>query len=114
MATAAECHKLTDFYKKIYKAKYGVGPKINQYSARWGFDAMLRDMPATEIKNLLEYYLLTSSPNSHSLDWLFYNYEKVREAHEVAVEDAKRRVELRAASKKRAEEWSKRIEQSGI
>jgi len=109
MATPKEAHALTSFYKKLWKERYGSAPVVNTHASRWAFDSMLRDMGSTEAKALIEYYFETISPNQHSLDWFLYNYDKLVEAKRVKDEDAAHLARLREESKRRTEEWRKRI-----
>ena len=105
MPTVKDCHTLTTYYAKLYARKYGEKPVVNRHTARWGFDSVLMDMPLTEAKELLEYYLTTVSPRKHPLDWFFYNYEKLVKGRQDAEEDHARTQRLLLESKKRAEEW---------
>lgn len=105
MATPKETHALTSYYVKKYKEKYGDAPKANRYSARWGFDAILMDMNSDEVKGLIDYYFETLSINGHSLEWFFYNYDKLTEAKEKTDEDRAALARIREATRKRTEEW---------
>lgn len=109
MATPKQAHTLTSYYKSIYQKKYGKAPVVNRYSARWGFDAVLMDMPVQEAEALLDYYLETASPNSHSLEWFFYNYEKLVDAKKNRDADAALAARLRRESQQRAERWRNKI-----
>lgn len=105
MATPKQAHALVTYFGKNYKEKYGFDPKVNRYAARWGFDSILMDMSVDDAKALIDYYFLTVSPNGHTLDWFFYNYEKLAEAKEKTDADQKRLAVIREATKKRTEEW---------
>lgn len=108
MATPKQAHALTTYFGQQFKEKYGFEPKLNRYKARWGFDAVLMDMTADDAKALLDYYLSTASPNTHSLEWFFYNYDKLAEAKEKTDEDVAALAEIREQSRIRTEEWRKR------
>lgn len=111
MATPKQAHTLVSYFGKKYKEKYGFDPKVNRYSARWGFDSILMDMTVKQAEGLLDYYFQTQNPNGHTLDWFFYNYEKLAEAKEKTDADEKELAVIREASRKRTEEWRKK--QSG-
>lgn len=108
MATPKQAHALVTYFGQKYKKKYGLDPKVNRYAARWGFDAILMDMSSDDAKRLIDYYFETVSPNGHTLDWFFYNYEKLAEAKEKTDADRARLAAIREATKKRAEEWRKK------
>lgn len=108
MASAKDCHVMTTFYLTEYDEKYGRKPLVNRHKARWGFDSVLQDMTMKEAKELILYYLDTHSDHGHSLEWFFYNYDKlVDKKNEFEKDEADRR-RLRAESKRRVEEWRKR------
>lgn len=111
MATPKEAHALVSYFGKKYKERYGITVKLNRYSARWGFDAILMDMSMAEAQGLIDYYFATQSLNGHSLDWFFYNYEKLAEAMEKTNEDVAALARIREETRKRTEEWRKK--QSG-
>lgn len=108
MSSPKQAHTLVSYFAQQYKKKYQTAPKVNRYAARWGFDSILMDMSVDEIKGLIDYYFSTLSPNGHSLDWFFYNYEKLAEAREKTEADRKALAVLREQSKRRAEEWRKK------
>lgn len=99
---------MTTYFGQRYEAKYGFKAKVNRYAARWGFDSILMDMSSDDAKALIDYYFQTVSPNSHSLDWFFYNYEKLAEAKEKTDADRKRLAGIRRATQARTEEWRKK------
>lgn len=111
MATAATCNKLTTYYLETYEAKYGFKPVVNRHKARWGMDNVLEDLKPAQVMVLLDYYLETTSNSRHSLEWFFYNYDKLIEKREQYEKDEADRKRLREESKKRVEEW--RQKQSG-
>lgn len=105
MATPKQAHALVTYFGKKYKDRYAVDPKVNRYSARWGFDSILMDMSGKDAEALIDYYFETQSLTGHSLDWFFYNYEKLAEAKERTDADRKALKEIREATRKRTEEW---------
>lgn len=108
MATPKQAHALVTYFGKKYKAKYGFAPKVNRYSARWGFDSILMDMSNSDAEELIDYYFMTVSPSGHALDWFFYNYEKLSEAKEKTDADRKSLADIRERTRKRTEEWRKK------
>jgi len=113
MATPKQAHALVNHYIKQYENKYSVKPTVNRYSARWGFDSMLMDLSLDEVKALIEYYVNdTIGYNHHSLEWFFYNYERLIESKKLSEEEAERLSVIREQSRKRIEEWRNRIGKS--
>jgi hypothetical protein len=113
MAVAAkDCHALTSYYEKIYKAKYKAAPNVNRYAARWGFDSILQSMSSEQAKSLLDYYLTTPPTRKHDLDWFFYHYHELVDSMLKTKDDAEHRRKLMEESKQRAEEWRKSGKQS--
>lgn len=111
MPQAKDCHTLTAYYKKLYKEHYGAVPRVNEYKARWGFDAVLVSCDMTEAKELLEYYFRTISAD-HDLTWFFYHYTDLADQKDRDDSDAAEIKILMEQSRRRAEEWNKRLEQS--
>lgn len=108
MPAAKDAHTLISYYETIYKRQYGTKPLLNRYKARWGFDSVLMDMPMAEAKALLDYYVESGNARNRDLEWFFYNYDKLREAHEKVKDDAVKRKALMEESRRRAEEWRRR------
>lgn len=109
MATPKQAHALVSYFEKVYKERHGFAPTVNRYSARWGFDSILLGMSEQDVKALMDYYMKTVNPSGHSLDWFFYNYEKLIVAKREQDKDTEALKRVREASKKRAEEWRKKI-----
>ena len=105
MASAKDCHELSSYYVKLYKEKYGYQPNINRVKARWSWDSMYDAMNKKEIKSLLDYYFTTASGTSHSLDWFFYNYDKLIEAKGWVEKDQQNIDRLRNETEERARRW---------
>ena len=106
--TAQQCHAMTTYFASGFKSKYGRSPVVNRHAARWGWESVLMDMPTTEAKALVDYYLETNSENNHSLDWFFYNYDKLILAMAERDKDREERRRLREESARRAAEWRAR------
>lgn len=108
MATAKDCHVLTSYYVKLYKAKYRSEPVVNRHSARWGFDSILLGISPEETKELIDYYFKTANSKRHAIDWFFYNYDKLIEGRNESLKDIRRRERLRVESEERAKKWRER------
>jgi len=105
---------MTSYYEKKFTEKYGVKPVVNRHSARWGFDSVLMGMSPQETKEVIDYYLTTMSTVRHSLQWFFYNYEKLIEGKNDLQVDRERRARQRKESEERAREWRERVGNQGI
>lgn len=108
MVTAKDCHILTSYYKKKYKARYKSDPVVNDHTARWGFDSILKGLPLEEVKKLLDYWFSTTSSTRHRIDWFFYNYDKLIESQQLQQEDSLFRAKLRKESAERAKAFEER------
>lgn len=108
MTSPKQAHTLSTYFGQQFKSKYGFDHRFNRNKARWSWDNILMDMTLTETKDLIDYYFTTVSPNGHTLEWFFYNYDKLAEAKEKTDADQKSLALIREASKKRAEEWRKK------
>lgn len=106
--TAQQCHALTTYYIQAYTDKYDTKPVVNRHSARWGFESMLMDMPAPEVKKLIDFYLETTSTRRHSLDWFFYNYDSLLEEQKEHDKDRSDIARLRRESEERVRAWRER------
>jgi hypothetical protein len=107
MATAKDCHTLTSYYEKKYKEIYNIVPNVNRVTARWNFDSILgaSGVSVATVKEMLDYYFTTPKDRRHSLDWFFYNYDKLVKAMADAKKDREDRQRLMEESKIRAERW---------
>lgn len=105
MATAKDCHEMTSYYEKLYKAHYKSAPNVNRVTARWNFDSVLKSLSKAETKSLLEFYFTTASTVRHDLEWFFYNYNKLIKSMEETEVDRAHRQKLMEESKKRSERW---------
>ena len=108
--SAAKCHAMTDFYKKLYNEKTGHTPVYNRNTARWGFDGILRDYTEAQTKEMIEFFFTLSPAETRNfaLDWFTYNYEKVWESLVQTKIDRGVKAMLLEESKRRTEEWLKR------
>jgi hypothetical protein len=105
MTSPKQAHTLSTYFGKKFKEKYGFEHKFNRNKARWSWDNILMDMTLSETQDLIDYYFGTINPSGHTLEWFFYNYDKLAEAKEKTDADRKALAILREQSKQRAEEW---------
>lgn len=108
MTSPKQAHTLSSYFGQQFKKKYGFEHKFNRNKARWSWDNILMDMTLTETKDLIDYYFTTVSPNGHTLEWFFYNYDKLAEAKEKMDADRQRLAVIREATRRRTEEWRKK------
>lgn len=108
-ATPKQIHSLVTYFLQQYKKKYGFDAVVNRNRSRWAVGNMLLDMSIDEAKALIDYYFETASPNGHELDWFLYNYDKLEIARSKHADDAAALARLREESKRRAEEWRRKI-----
>lgn len=108
MSTPKQAHILSHHFGQAFKKKYGFDHKFNRNKARWSWDNILMDMTMDETKALIDYYFTTISPNGHTLEWFFYNYDKLAEAKEKVDEDRRALAEIRERTRIRTEEWRKK------
>lgn len=111
---AKDCHAMTSYFVKKYKAKYGMEPNVNRHSARWSFASVLEGLSPTEVKALIDYYFTLTTAKRHTLEWFFYNYHQLIEARQENEKDRDRRERLRRESEQRAREWRERFGNQGI
>ena len=106
-----DVHQIMSYFEMKYKETYQTSPIINRHTGKWGWDAILRGMPLSSAKELVDYYFkLPPGKHGHAMDWLFYNYDKVLLAQQEEKEDAERRRKQREETRKRVEEWRKKFD----
>lgn len=105
---AQRAHALTSYFEKRYKEQYGNSPVVNRYSARWGWDSVLASLSDAEVKEVINYYFDVPRA-THTLDWFFYNYDKLVVSYRESLEESGRRKKLREESQRRAAEWRARV-----
>lgn len=108
MATPKQAHALVTYFGQKYKEKYGVPPMANRYASRWGFNDILEDLSDKEIREIIDYYFETRNLSGHTLEWFFWNYEKLAEAKVNRDDDAAALAAIREQTKRRTEEWRKK------
>lgn len=95
-------------FVKLYEEVHGERPVFNRNTEKWGFGYMLDDLEAQSMATL-EYYFTLRRP--HSSRNLLDNYHQIKLWMVEDAEDAERRRELRANTKKKVEEHEKQWHQ---
>ena len=95
---------LVTLFIKQYTLKYGYGPNINRFRAKWGFQDMAQDLGYARACEIVEYYFLTGK-HGHPVEHLHNNYEKIAGFCEEKKMDERKRIELRALTEERVKEW---------
>ena len=107
--TNAQVHSLVTYFLNAFKNKYDAAPKdFNRYRDKWGFQGMIEDFGMEDAKAIIDYYFSTNR-HYHPTNHLLYNYEKLFSDMMERKEDERKRAQLRAESKKRVEEWRRRL-----
>lgn len=112
--TVKDCHVCTSYFIKKYKERYKVEPTVNRNTARWSWANVLEGMSPQDVKELIDYYFTTTQAKRHSLEWFFYNYDKLMEGRAESEKDKARREKMRSESEQRAKEWRDRLGNQGI
>lgn len=108
MASPKNAHAMSTYFGQGFSDKYGHGAKFNRNKARWSWDNILMDLSVKETEELVDYYFTTPSQNTHSLDWFFFNYDKLLDAKTKMIADRDALKLLRERSQERTEEWRRR------
>lgn len=98
-------YQLVDLYAKLYADKYGRKPTVNKYRDKYGFEDMIDSVGFERTVELLHYYFGTER-SSHTLQGLFYNFDKYDEQLKLRDEDRARRAKMMEETKKRVESTS--------
>lgn len=108
-ATNAQVHSLVTYFLNAFKSKYDTAPKdFNRYRDKWGFQGMIEDYGMERSKAIIDYYFSTNK-HYHPTNYLLFNYEKLNNAMLEREEDEANRKKLREESRKRVEEWRRRL-----
>jgi hypothetical protein len=106
--------ELTNYYVKLWEAKYGSKPNTNRFASHWNFSSVLDHLNKQQVKDLLDFYFTTDSKRRHDLDWFFWNYEKLMEGLRLLEKDLKHREKLREETRIRTQKWKERYGVKGI
>ncbi len=95
-------YQLIDLFVLVYQTKYGKKPTVNKYRDRWGFTDMIDSIGYERSVEVVKYFLSIDRP-THTLVWLFNNFDRLDEQIKVRDEDRKRRAKMLSETKKRVE-----------
>lgn len=102
-----KAYALITLYVKEYGAKYGAQPTgLNRHRDKWGFQDMVDDLGYENAQAVIKFYFTTGRVG-HPLQFLLYNYEKLDVIRREMIEDEKKRLELREATRIRVEKWER-------
>lgn len=96
-------YSLVSLYCSLYKKQYGRLPIVNKYREKWAMNDVIDSVGYDRAKELLEYYFKVTK-STHSLQWFFYNFEKLDLTLQQVEEDKTRRELIRAKTKSMVEE----------
>ena len=96
-------YSLVSLYCSLYKKQYGKLPIVNKYREKWAMNDVIDSIGYDRARALLEYYFKVTKSN-HSLQWFFYNFEKLDLTLQQVEEDKTRRELIRAKTKSMVEE----------
>jgi len=106
VANNKEPYILLTLYQNLYKEKYGRAVTINKFREKWAMQDVIDSVGYTRAKELLEYYFGLTK-NGHTLQFFFYNFDKM-DALKIEIEKDKEKRRLLL------EETKKMVEQGGI
>lgn len=94
---------LVGLYCSLYKTVYKKSAIVNRYREKWAMQDVIDSVGYDRAKQLLEqYFKMDKAP--HSLQWFFYNFEKIDLSLQQAEQDKVRRELIRAKTKTMVEE----------
>lgn len=103
---------LITLFIKNYTDKYDKPPIVNRYKEKWAFQDMVSDLGYERAKSVVDYYFRTSKLG-HPIQYLLYNYERLSRVMLEREEDNKKLKEIAQETKKRVEEWEKKLGNQG-
>lgn len=96
-------YALVSLYCALYKQKYNRQPVVNKYREKWAMQDVIDSVGYDRAKELLEFYFKTAN-HGNTLQWFFYNFEKLDLSLSQAQQDKTRREIIRAKTKTMVEE----------
>jgi hypothetical protein len=102
MANNREPYILLTMYQNLYSEKYGKAATINKFREKWGMQDVIESVGFDRAKQLIEYYFTTSKIN-HTLQFFFYNFDKLDIMQKEIEKDKANRKLLRQATKRLVE-----------
>jgi hypothetical protein len=105
-----QTHSLISHFLTQYQQKHNGPPRdFNRHRDKWGFQSMIEDLGMARAREIVTYYFSLPN-NSHTVNGLLFNYDKLNTDMMEREEDEIERRRIRAETKQRVEEWRKRIE----
>lgn len=71
---------------------------INRHREKWAMNDVIESVGYDRARELLEYYFHVNN-SGHSLQWFFYNFDRLDDMKRKLEEDSVRRAKMRAATK---------------
>lgn len=102
MANNREPYILLTLYQNLFSEKYGRSPSINKFREKWGMQDVIDSVGFDRAKQLIEYYFTTPKAN-HTLQFFFYNFDRLDVMQKEIEKDKISRKLLREATKKLVE-----------
>jgi len=94
---------LVGLYCTLYKENYKKVPVVNKYREKWAMQDVIDSVGYDRAKVLLEYYFkVPKAP--HTMQWFFYNFEKLDLTLQQVEQDKTRRELIRSRTKAMVEE----------
>jgi len=103
VANSKEPYILLTTYQNLYKEKYNKVPTLNKYRDKWGMQDVIDSVGYSRADELLKYYFRVGK-QGHSLQFFFYNFDKLDIMEKEIVRDKQNRQVLQAATKRLVEE----------
>lgn len=96
-------YALVSLYCALYNQKYGKQPVVNKYRDKWAMQDVVDSVGYDRARKLLEYYFQITK-TGHTLQWFFYNFEKLDLAITQSEQDKVRRELIMSKTKTMVEE----------
>lgn len=103
-----QVNTLMSLYIRHYRDRYGVDPRFNRNTERWGFGYLLDDLGPKAFATLEYYFTLR---RKHSTSDFLSNYHDLVDWMREDEEDEQMRQELREQTKQRVKEYEQQWQQ---
>lgn len=91
---------LLKYFKDLWEEKYKRPLEINLFKEKWAAVDVIDSVGAKRAKELIDYYFTTGNLG-HSLQWFFYNFDKLDSALKEKVKDKEHRAKIMQQTKER-------------
>jgi hypothetical protein len=102
VANNREPYILLTIYQNLYEERHGRKVTLNKFREKWGMQDVIDSVGFDRAKELIEYYFKTPKTN-HTLQFFFYNFDKLDIMQKEIEKDKVNRQLLREATKKLVE-----------